>query len=78
MNYRESNEHPLVGQLYVMPYNNQISEIKPIIATDSISQQNLCFICKDLDNCNDFIIQLVLYNHKLGPWPPYNYIIMKE
>ena len=64
--YKDSNNHPLVGQLYVMSYHNQISGMKPIIASDGISQKKLCFISKGLINCNNYILQLVLYNHKLG------------
>ena len=78
LHYKDSPNHPLVGQLYVMPNQDQISDMKPIIASDAISQKNLCFICKDLVNCNNYLLQLVLYSHKLGPWPPYNYIVMKE
>ena len=78
-NYKQSNNSPLVGQLYVLPYHNQeYSKIKPIIVKECISQINFCFICKNFVECNDYVLQLVLYNHKLGPWPPYNYIIMKE
>jgi hypothetical protein len=74
-----SNAGPLVGQLYVMPLRNKlIQDIRPIVIKNSVSQYNICFIYTNLMKCNDFVIQLILFNTSSGTWPPYSYIVMKE
>jgi hypothetical protein len=69
----------LLGQLYVMPFHNKrMQDITPIVAKDSVSQQNLCFMYRNLKNCNDYVIQLMFYYAPRGVWLPYSYIVMKE
>jgi hypothetical protein len=70
---------PLVGQLYVMPFSNkQTQDITTILAREAESQLNLSFIYSNLTNCDDYVVQLLLYTVSSGTWPPYSYIIMKH
>jgi hypothetical protein len=66
----------LVGQLFVSPSNTSSEWIRPITFQEAVIQTNLFFGYRNLDGCQDFTLQLVLYTVTGSPWPPYSYVIM--
>lgn len=74
--FRFDEDKPLVGQLYVSPYNTDSQRINPISFPKADWQTNLFFEYRNLDGCQDFNLELALYTIGRGPWPPYSYILM--
>jgi hypothetical protein len=76
--FKFEEDKPLMGPLYVSPSNIGSQRLRPIYFPKAVSQTNLFFGYSNLDGCQDFTLQVALYNVAGGPWPPYSYIIMRE
>jgi hypothetical protein len=76
--FKFEEDKPLVGQLFVLPSNIRSEWMMPMFIKGAVSQFNFIFGYRGLDGCQDFTLHLVLYTKAGGPWPPYNYVVMRE